>query len=73
MESLALFFKTIFLRLYLFIYLLKTQKERQRHRQREKQNPCRKPDVVLDPRTLGSQPEPKVDTQSLSNPGTLNL
>ena len=43
--------------------------ERQRHRQREKQAPSGKPDVGLDPRTLGSHPESKSDAQSLSNPG----
>ena len=44
------------------------QRERQRHRQREKQAPCGEPDVGLDLRTLGSQPEPKV-AQPLSQPG----
>ena len=43
--------------------------ERQRHRQREKQAPCREPNARLDPRTLGSCPEPKADTQPLSQPG----
>ena len=28
-----------------------------------------KPDVGLDPRILGSRPEPKADAQSLSHPG----
>ena len=28
-----------------------------------------KPDVGLDPRTLGSRPEPKADAQPLSHPG----
>ena len=37
--------------------------ERQRHRQGEKQDPFRVADVGLDPRTLGSQPEPKADAQ----------
>ena len=46
-----------------------THTERQRHRWREKQAPCRKPDVGLDPRTPGSHPEPKADTQPLSHPG----
>ena len=41
------------------------ERERQRHRQREKQAPCREPDVGLDPRTLGSGPEPKADAQPL--------
>ena len=44
-------------------------RERQRHRQREKQAPCRKPDVGLDPRTLGSCPELKADVHPLSPPG----
>ena len=43
--------------------------ERQRPRQREMQASCREPDVGLDPRTLGSHPEPEADTQSLSHPG----
>ena len=41
---------------------------RQRHRQREKQAPCGEPDVGLDPRTPGSQPELKADAQPLSHP-----
>ena len=36
--------------------------QRQRHRQREKEAPCGEPNVVLDPRTSGSHPEPKADT-----------
>ena len=44
-----------------------TEKERQRHRQREKQAPCRDLNVELDPRSLGSPPEPKVNTQPLSH------
>ena len=47
-----------------------TEKERQSHRQREKQAPCREPNIGLDPRTLGSQSEPKADAQPLSHPGT---
>ena len=54
--------------IYLFIH--ETQRERQRHRQREKQDPCREPDVGLDPETPGSHPEPKADAQPLSHPGT---
>ena len=48
-----------------------THTERQRRRQREKQAPPGKPDVALDPRILGSCPELKADTQSLSCPGVL--
>ena len=44
-----------------------TQRERQRHRQREKQASCREPNAALP--DLGSQPEPKADTQPLSYPG----
>ena len=43
--------------------------EKQRHRQREKKAPCGEPDVGLDPRTLGSLPEPKAVTQLPSYPG----
>ena len=46
-----------------------TERERQKHTQREKQAPCREPDVGLNPRTLGSHPEPKADAQPLSHPG----
>ena len=45
------------------------EREGQRHRQREKQAPRREPNVGLDPRTPGSCPEPKADTQPLSHPG----
>ena len=44
------------------------QWERQRHRQTEKQAPYGEVDVELDPRTQGSQPEPKADTQPLNYP-----
>ena len=56
-----------FLRFYLFM----RGRERQRHRRREKQAPCGEPNVGLDPRTLGSQPEPKADAQTLSHPRVL--
>ena len=46
-----------------------TERERPRHRQREKQAPCEEPDVGLDPRTPGSQPEPEADARLLSPPG----
>ena len=46
-----------------------THTQRQRHRQGKKQAPCREPDVGLDPRTLGSHPDPKADAQPLSDPG----
>ena len=41
-------------------------------RQREKQAPCREPNVGLDSRPLGSQPESKADAQPLSHSGALN-
>ena len=37
----------------------------------EKQAPCTEPDAGLDPRTPGSPPEPKANTQPLSHLGTL--
>ena len=37
-------------------------RERQGHWQREKQAACGEPDVELDPKTLGSCPEPKAGT-----------
>ena len=37
--------------------------------QREKQAPCGDPSVGFDPRTPGSRPEPKADTQLLSQTG----
>ena len=55
-----------FLGFYLFFY--KRHRKRQRHKQREKQAPCREPNTGLDPRTLGSHPEPKADAQLLSHP-----
>ena len=36
------------------------ERERRRHRQREKQASRGERDVGLDPRTLGSRPEPKI-------------
>ena len=58
-------------RFYLFIH--ERYRERQRHRQREKQTPCGEPDAGLNPRTLGSPPEPKEDAQPLSHPGIPNF
>ena len=60
----CLFFKD-----FIYLFMRNTERERQRHRQREKQASCREPDAELDSRTPGSQPEPKVDAQSLSHPG----
>ena len=63
----CLYYFFFFLRFCLFIH--ERRRERQRHTQREKQAPCGKPDVGLDPRTLGSRPEPKADTRPLSHSG----
>ena len=46
-----------------------THRERQRHRQREKQASHGEPDAGLNPKTLGSQPEPKADAQTTEPPG----
>ena len=59
-------FKKIFLNL--FIHERHTEREAETG-QREKQAPFTKPDVGFDPRSLGSRPEPKADTQPLSHPG----
>ena len=51
-------------------------KERERVREREAETQaegeagsCGEPDVGLDPKTWGSQPEPKADVLLLSHPG----
>ena len=49
-----------------------TQRERERERGRDtegKQDPCREPDVGLDPGTPGSRPGPKAGAKPLSHPG----
>ena len=46
-----------------------TERETQRHRQKEKQTSRKDPDLGLDPRPLGSLPEPKAEAQPLSPPG----
>ena len=46
-----------------------TETEAETHRQREKQAPQGEPDVGLNPWTLGSCPEPKVNAQPLNHPG----
>ena len=61
--------KIFFLKI-LFIH--EGHRERQRHRQREKV-PYREPAAELNPRTLGSQPEPKADVQPLSPPSAPGL
>ena len=43
------------------------ERERQTHKLREKQASCGELDAGLDPRTPGSCPEPKADTQPLSH------
>ena len=68
---LFIFYYFNFLRFYLFMRDTERERERQRHRQREKQDPCREPDVGLDPRSPGSHPELKADAQPLSHPGIL--
>ena len=59
-----------FLTFYLFIYSQETERDRDIGRGRSRL-PVGKPDAGLDPRTPGSQPEPKADTQPLSHPGAL--
>ena len=59
----------LFFKDFIYLSMRDTEGERQRQRQREKQVPCEKPDAGLDPRTVGSCPEPKADAQPLSHPG----
>ena len=54
---------------FIYLFMRDTQRERQRHLQRETQAPRGEPDVRLHPRTPGSGPEPKADTQPLSHRG----
>ena len=55
---------------FIYLFIRDTQRERQRCRQREKQARHGEPDARLDPRVLGSWPEPKADAQPLSHPCT---
>ena len=64
-ERVHIKYQLFFLRFYLFIH----ETGRDIHRQREKQTPCQEPHAGLDPRTRGSQPKLKADTQPLSHPG----
>ena len=59
----------LFFKDFIYLFMRDTEKEKQREREREKQAPCREPDAGLNPRTQGSQPELKADTQPLSHPG----
>ena len=52
-----------------YSFMMGTKTKRQRHRQREKQILHREHNAGLDPRTLGSWPEPNADAQPLSHPG----
>ena len=72
-ESFYVYCSTIFKKYFICLFMRDAEREGQRHRPREKQAPCGKPDVGLDPRTLGSHPEPKVDAQPLSHPGIPKL
>ena len=61
---LFLFYFILFIYLFFlkdFIYLF--MRDTERERQREKQAPCGESDAGLNPRTLGSQPEPKAAAQ----------
>ena len=59
--------------LWFYLFIQERHRERQRQRERQKQAPCGEPDVGLDPRTLGSYPEPKADAQPLNHPGVLSI
>ena len=64
--------KDSFLRFYLFIHERHTERGRDIGRGRSRLHegsPMWEPDVGPHPRTPGSLPEPKTDTQPLSHPG----
>ena len=50
-----------------------TERKRQKHSRGRSRLPHRQPNMGLDPRTLGSHPEPKAGTQPLSHPGVPNF
>ena len=52
-----------------FIYSFMRDTQREAETQVEGEATHREPDAGLDPRTPGSQPEPKTATQPLSHPG----
>ena len=64
LKTFFLFFKDSF-----YLFMRDTQREAE-PRQREKQAPCREPYAEADPRTRGSQPEPKANAQPPSHPGS---
>ena len=66
-EKEIIFFFFFFLKI-LFIHERHTQRSRDIGRGRSRL-PCREPNAELDPRTPGSYPESKADTQQLSHPG----
>ena len=69
---LFLFIKIIHIKNILFIHERHRERGRDTGRGGCRQLSCREPNVGLDPRTLGSCPEPKADTQPLSDAGAPN-
>ena len=59
----------IFKKYFTYLFMRDTDRERGRHRQREKKDPCREPDMGLDPRTPGSHAGLKAGAKPLSHPG----
>ena len=60
-----LVFFLFFLKDFIYLFMRDRERERQRHRQREKQAPCGELGMRPDPKTPGSQPEPKADARPL--------
>ena len=52
---------------------MKDTEKGRNNRQRKKQDPYREPNNGADPRTLGSRPEPKANTQPLRHPGAFSI
>ena len=70
LDFIALFIYLLIFKDLIYLFMRDTHRERKRQGQREeKQDPCREPDMGLDPGTPGSGPEPKADAPPLSHPG----
>ena len=67
---LSFYFFIFYILKILYIYSWETQRGAETQAEGEA-GPCREPDVGLDPRTPGSCPEQKANSQPLSHPGAL--
>ena len=54
---------------FIYLFMRNTQRKAETKAEGEAEGSYREPNVGLNPRTLGSQLEPKADAQPLSHPG----